>query len=53
MEYFAPRVAVVVHQRASIGLGKMIQKQCEEFGIEFEVFSDPGAAKEWLYPGGF
>ena len=53
MEYFAPRIAVVVHKPESIGAGKLIQKHCKEFGIEYQVFSDPGAAKEWLFPGGF
>ena len=53
MEYFDRRIAVVVHKEESIGAGKLIQKACEEFGIEYEVFNDPGAAKEWLFPGGF
>ena len=53
MEYFEPRIAVVVHKEESIGLGLLIRKHCEEFGIEYQVFNDPGAAKEWLFPGGF
>ncbi len=53
MGHFDRRIAVVVHKPESIGAGKLIQKACEEFGIEYEVFSDPGEAKEWLYPGGF
>ncbi|UCG53052.1 MAG: hypothetical protein JSW58_05725 [Candidatus Latescibacterota bacterium] len=50
MGHLAPRVAVVVSKEASIGLGRMIEKYCNEYGIEFCVFRDPNEAKEWLYP---
>lgn len=53
MEHFARRMAVVVHKQESVGVGKLIRKHCEEFGIDYQVFTDPGEAKEWLYPGGF
>ncbi len=53
MEHFGRKIAVVVHKQESIGVGHLIQKHCEEFGIEYRVFNDPGEAKEWLYPGGF
>jgi hypothetical protein len=48
MSHFAPRVAVVVHKEESLGLGQLIRRHCEDFGIAFQVFNDPDAAKEWL-----
>jgi hypothetical protein len=50
MSHFSPRVAVVVGHEASVGLGQLIQRYCEEFGVAFRVFRDPEQAKDWLYP---
>jgi hypothetical protein len=55
MPHFSRRMAVVVGQEASIGLGQMIEKYCEAYDIEFRAFRDPNEAKEWLFQerGGF
>jgi len=50
MSHFAPRVAVVVNSQASVGLGRMIQKYCEDYGVAFQTFRDSEKAKDWLYP---
>ena len=50
MSHFSPRVAVVVYKEASLGLGQMIRRYCEDYGIAFQVFNDPDAAREWLDP---
>ena len=49
MTHFSRRLAVVVGQEASIGLGRMIEENCKVFDIEFRAFRDPNEAKEWLF----
>jgi hypothetical protein len=49
MTHFSRRLAVVVGQEASIGLGRMIEEYCSAYDIEFRAFRDPNEAKEWLF----
>jgi hypothetical protein len=49
MTHFSRRLAVVVGQEASIGLGRMIEEHCKAFDIKFRAFRDPNEAKEWLF----
>ena len=49
MTQFSRRLAVVVSQEASIGLGRMIEEYCKAYDIKFRVFRDPNEAKEWLF----